>query len=228
MMRLIQDHSIKWNFSVRLFFNVTFLYVWSMRWACPTGIIYHHQVKLLGSPGHWAAALGRLMPQRNICQSGACGSWAAFPSSINQTKLMNLPLRLVLMPVQAWEHTGDGCMHACILGKQCTLTVSHYCAITSVYLWHSGYPNKDFHSSEPMWENKSPRGAKSVNINSRYRHLCVCVFVYVSWKEWGSLKGKKQTSCVGWSDSSKMAGFLRVVEEQQFILPPFFLSAFQG
>lgn len=158
MMRLIQDHSIKWNFSVRLFFNVTFLYVWSMRWACPTGIIYHHQVKLLGSPGHWAAALGRLMPQRNICQSGACGSWAAFPSSINQTKLMNLiqwPLRLVLMPVQAWEHTGDGCMHACMLGKQCTLTVSHYCAITSVYLWHSGYPNKDFHMPVtdvfPVW-----------------------------------------------------------------------------
>lgn len=153
MMRLIQDHSIKWNFSVRLFFNVTFLYVWSI-----DGIIYHHQVKLLGSPGHWAAALGRLMPQRNICQSGACGSWAAFPSSINQTKLMNLiqwPLRLVLMPVQAWEHTGDGCMHACMLGKQCTLTVSHYCAITSVYLWHSGYPNKDFHMPVtdvfPVW-----------------------------------------------------------------------------
>lgn len=57
--------------------------------------------------------------------------------------------------VQAWEHTGDGCMHACMLGKQCTLTVSHYCAITSVYLWHSGYPNKDFHMPVtdvfPVW-----------------------------------------------------------------------------
>lgn len=114
---------------------------------------WHHLSSSSGQGSYWA--LGRLMPQRNICQSGACGSWAAFPSSINQTKLMNLPLRLVLMPVQAWEHTGDGCMHACMLGKQCTLTVSHYCAITSVYLWHSGYPNKDFHMPVtdvfPVW-----------------------------------------------------------------------------
>lgn len=128
---------------------------WGGRVPLASSIIIKWPGELLGSPGHWAAALGRLMPQRNICQSGACGSWAAFPSSINQTKLMNLPLRLVLMPVQAWEHTGDGCMHACMLGKQCTLTVSHYCAITSVYLWHSGYPNKDFHMPVtdvfPVW-----------------------------------------------------------------------------
>lgn len=84
MMRLIQDHSIKWNVSVKPFLKVTFLYVWSMRWACLIGNIYHHQAAPPGSPDHGAVALGRRMPQRNICQSETRGGFAEFPSAINR------------------------------------------------------------------------------------------------------------------------------------------------
>ncbi|KAF3855796.1 hypothetical protein F7725_016519 [Dissostichus mawsoni] len=54
------------------------------KWACLIGNIYHHQAAPPGSPDHGAVALGRRMPQRNICQSETRGGFAEFPSAINR------------------------------------------------------------------------------------------------------------------------------------------------
>lgn len=90
-MRLNHDYLIRWNFSVKLFLSVTFLYVWCMGLAGAAG-------PHLSSSSQASGAL--LTTERRISgdwrlrgtsvNQKAGGGLAAFPSLMNHKKLMNL------------------------------------------------------------------------------------------------------------------------------------------